>query len=216
MRIWSEIPRRRTQELVADIATLVWVVLWVTIGVRLYGALASLADVGTGIQATGNGISDAGDALGAALSGIPLVGQGAADLVRAAFAGVGAPLVQAGADLERLLLIIAAVLGLLLVAVALIPWLNRYLPWRVTRWQRLNAGDRAIRRQSVPEDADAIRAQDLERVLAERAMYRLEYADLLEHSPSPIGDFLAGRYDRLAQAELASVGLQVRHEGRAR
>ena len=48
----------------------------------------------------------------------------------------------------------------------------------------------------------------MERALATRALNRLPYPDLLEHTSDPFGDFAAGRYDRLAKAELASVGLR--------
>jgi hypothetical protein len=36
----------------------------------------------------------------------------------------------------------------------------------------------------------------------------MEYDDLLDFSPDPIGDFVAGRFDRLATAELVSTGLR--------
>jgi hypothetical protein len=36
----------------------------------------------------------------------------------------------------------------------------------------------------------------------------MEFGDLLAYSPDPIGDWVAGRHDRLARAELASVGLR--------
>jgi hypothetical protein len=36
----------------------------------------------------------------------------------------------------------------------------------------------------------------------------MSYQELLEHSSDPIGEYAAGRYERLAKAELASVGLK--------
>lgn len=48
----------------------------------------------------------------------------------------------------------------------------------------------------------------MERTLAMRAVSRLDYATLLEHTPDPLGDWAGGRHDRLARAELASVGLR--------
>jgi len=48
----------------------------------------------------------------------------------------------------------------------------------------------------------------MQRALAFRALNRLPYPELLEHTADPFGDFAAGRYDRLARAELASVGLR--------
>jgi hypothetical protein len=207
MRLWSEVPRRRSQEVVADLATAVWVLLWASLGVQLYAALAQLASVGTSIGDAGEGFESAGSSLEAILSQIPLVGEGAGNIVRDAFQEIGSPLVDAGADLERLLLIIASVLGLLLVAVAVVPWLNRYLPWRRRRLSELNAADRVIRQSASARTAEVADA-DVERVLATRALYRQDYEDLLEHTPDPIGDFIGGRYDRLAQAELESVGLR--------
>jgi hypothetical protein len=41
-----------------------------------------------------------------------------------------------------------------------------------------------------------------------RAVTRLDYTDLLEFTPDPLGDWANGRHDRLARAELASVGLR--------
>ena len=207
MQIWSERPGAKAREITADVLTLGWVVVWATIGIRLYGFLAHLAGAGRLVRDGGSGITNAGVQVGAALQGIPLVGEGAADGVRGAFSGAGDPLMRFGTDLERLLIVVAALLGLLVVAVALAPWLNRYLPWRVARWRRLNAANRAIRRRrfatTAPHDDAA-----LTRLIASRALHRLEYDELLEFTPDPFGDWLSGRHDRLAQAELDRVGLR--------
>jgi hypothetical protein len=213
MRIWSEVPRQRNRELAADVATAGWIVLWISIGVRLFNAIAEFSETGAQMAETGSGIQDAGSSLGAALEGLPLVGEGAADLVEGAFTGVGDPLIEAGAGLEQMLVTLAIVLAVIVVAVALVPWLNRYIPWRLLSWRRLNAGDRAIHGRPATAaggttDAPAVSDADMERVLASRAMHRLEFAELLEFTPDPIGDFVSGRYDRLAEAELASQGLR--------
>jgi hypothetical protein len=207
VQIWSERFDARVREIVADALTLGWVVLWATIGIRLYGFLAHLAGAGRLVRDGGSGISSAGEQVGAALQGIPLVGEGAADGVRGAFSGAGDPLMQFGTDLERLLIVIAALLGLLVVAAALAPWLNRYLPWRVARWRRLNAAARVIRRRKVAS-SEPLDDAALERILASRALHRLEYDELLEFTPDPFGDWVAGRHDRLVQAELDRVGLR--------
>ncbi len=204
MKIWSERPGARAREIVADAATLVWIVIWATIGIRLYGFLAHMAEAGRLVRDGGSGITGAGERVGQALEGIPLVGEGAASGVRGAFAGAGDPLVQFGTDLERLLITIAALLGLMLVAIALVPWLNRYLPWRVARWRRLNAATDAIRRRRYAPLDEA----EVARMLASRALHRLEYDELLEFTPDPFGDWVAGRHDRLAHAELDRVGLR--------
>jgi hypothetical protein len=207
MHVWSERPLMRAGEIAADVTTLLWLTIWVTLGVRLYGLLANLAEAGRLVKDGGDGITGAGETIGSALEGVPLVGEGAADGIRGALASAGEPLVVFGSDLERVLIIIAAVLGGLLVAVAIIPWLNRYLPWRVARWRRLNAASRAIRGRRGGR-AEPIPDATLESVLASRAMHRLEYDELLEFTPDPFGDWVAGRHDRLAMAELDRAGLR--------
>ena len=207
VQIWSERPGARTREMVADALTLCWVVLWAVLGIRLYGFLAHLAGAGRLVRDGGSGLTDAGERVGSALQGIPLVGEGAADGVRGAFSGAGDPLMRFGTDLERLLILVAALLGLLVVAAALAPWLNRYLPWRVARWRRLNAAARVVRRRHVAK-SEPIDDAELARILASRALHRLEYDELLEFTPDPFGDWVTGRHDRLVQAELDRVGLR--------
>ena len=68
--------------------------------------------------------------------------------------------------------------------------------------RRVRGAHRAIR--IAPNVADA----RIERTLAMRAVTRLDYSTLLEYTPDPLGDWASGRHDRLARAELASVGLR--------
>jgi len=121
---------------------------------------------------------------------------------RDAFAGAGRPLSDFGTDLERFILVVAIVLALLFALVTLGPWLGRYLPWRWERLQRVRAAHRAIRVAPTVPDAQ------IESALAMRAVTRLDYPTLLEYTPDPLGDWASGRHDRLARAELASVGLR--------
>ena len=207
MHLWSERPGARIRQIVADIATLTWVAIWISVGVGLYRFLAQLAGAGRFISDSGNGLDGIGVRLAGALQGVPLVGKGAADGIRTGFSAAADPMIRFGGDLERLLIIIAALLGLLLAAAALVPWLNRYLPWRIAAWRRLNAGARVIRRRRFARSAPIAKAE-LERILASRALHRLEYDELLEFTPDPFGDWVAGRHERLARAELDQVGLR--------
>ena len=203
MMIWSERRGTRLREMVADAATIVWVGLWVVLGVRLYLGLAELAGAGRLIRDGGSNLISGGNQVAGAVEGVPLVGEGAADRIRDAFTAAGQPVVDFGSDLERLLPIVAGLLALIVVVIAVVPWLNRYLPWRVTKFQRLNAGARVIRAGTLPSSGDQV-----DRLLASRALHRLEYAELLEYTPDPFGDWINGRVDRLALAELETVGLQ--------
>jgi len=201
-KIWSETPVARVKEQVADLATLAWVLFWGNLAWQLFQLLAGFAQAGRTIHSGGQTMIRGGRDLGESLSGIPLLGEGASDVVRKAFAGAGAPLSQFGTDLEQFILIVATVLTLLFALVTLGPWLARYLPWRWERLRRVRAAHRVIR------TAPKVGRVQIERALAMRAVTRLDYSTLLEYTPDPLGDWAKGRHDRLARAELASVGLR--------
>jgi hypothetical protein len=206
--LWSERRAPRAREMAADAATIAWVGLWVLLGVRLYGRLAELAGAGRLIRDGGIGLLNTGGEVAGAVQGVPLVGENAAARIRAAFGTAADPVIAFGGDIERLLLIIAAILGLLLVLIAVVPWLNRYVPWRLARLERLNAAARVIRPTPLTGSSPLGEAEVL-RVLASRALHRLEYAKLLEFTSDPFGDWAAGRLDRLVEAELDSTGLRM-------
>ncbi len=202
IKLWSELPGARSKELVADIATVVWVLFWGSVVWRLFVFLSGFAEAGRSVHNGGEGMVQGGRDLGESLAGLPIVGTQARDIARDTFANAGTPLSSFGTSLEQFIFVIAAVLALLLALVTLQPWLVRYLPWRWGRLQRMRAAHRAVRRS--PDGTNA----ETERVLAMRAVSRLEYATLLEYSDDPLGDWTNGRHDRLARAELASVGLR--------
>lgn len=203
MRIWSELPVARFKEQVADVATVVWVGLWGTLGWLLFELIGSFADAGRTIRVGGETMVQGGMDLGESLAGVPLIGPGLRDVARSAFAAGGEPLSTFGIAIEQFVLVVAVVLAALLLLVTLVPWLSRYLPWRVERLRRTRAGHHAIR--VAPQQIDGAEVQA---ALALRAVARLDYATLLEFTPDPLGDWSAGRHDRLARAELASVGLR--------
>jgi hypothetical protein len=202
VKIWSELPVARTKEQVADIATLAWVLFWGGIVWQLFQFLSSFAEAGRTIRAGGDGLVQGGEDLGESLAGLPLVGSQVRDIARDAIGGAGRPLSAFGTELEQFIFVVAIVLTLLLALVTLGPWLTRYVPWRWARLQRVRAAHRAIR-TAPGQDAPGI-----EKTLAMRAVSRLDYPMLLEYTPDPLGDWVSGRHDRLARAELASVGLR--------
>jgi hypothetical protein len=203
LKFYSEVWSARIREVAADLATWTWVAVWTLIGLRINDAIAQFAEAGRVLKGGGQNIQGAGAQLGDALRDVPLIGGGIDDLATNAFGTAGEPFIYVGQELEALLLFIARLLALLVVAVMLIPWLSRYLPWRASRLATVRAAHRAIRR--APRD---VSDRAMERALATRALNRLSYQELLDHTSDPFGDYAAGRYDRLAEAELASVGLK--------
>ena len=202
IKIWSELPGARVKEQIADLATLLWLLFWGPIVWGLFQFLAGFAQAGRTIRGGGQAMIQSGKDLGESLAGVPLVGPGIRDIVRDAFGGAGRPLSDFGTELEQFILVVAGVLALLLALVTLGPWLNRYLPWRVVRLRRVRAAHRVIRTAPDVDKAYIVRT------LAMRAVTRLDYSTLLEYSPDPFGDWATGRFERLARAELASVGLR--------
>jgi hypothetical protein len=203
IKIWSELPGARLKEQLADIATFAWVAFWGSLVLQLYHFLASFAGAGRLIHEGGQNLTQGGRDLGDSLRGLPVVGEQVAGMTRDTLAGAGRPLSDFGNELEAFILVIAAVLALLFALVMLVPWLSRYVPWRVARLGRIRAAHRVVRRAGVS-------AARVEKVLAMRAVSRLDYATLLQYTPDPMGDYATGRHDRLAKAELASAGLRAR------
>jgi hypothetical protein len=203
LKFWSETPAARAREIVADLATWAWVALWAVIGVKIHDTISAFAEAGRVLQAGGTNIQGAGASLGDAFAQVPLVGAGIDDIATGVFDTAGDPFIYVGRELESMLILIARLLALLVVGIMLIPWLSRYLPWRAERLANVRAAHQAIRRAPVDMSSAAVR-----QALATRAINRLPYSELLEHTSDPFGDFAAGHYERLARAELASVGLR--------
>jgi hypothetical protein len=201
-KIWSETPVARLKEQVADLATLVWVVFWGNLVLQLFQLLSGFAQAGRTIHSGGQAMIKSGVDIGHSLSGLPLIGEQVQGVVRNAMAGAGRPISEFGTDLERFILVVATVLTLLFALATLGPWLGRYLPWRWERLRRVRAAHRVIR--TTPK----VGKVKIEEALAMRAVTRLDYSTLLEFTPDPLGDWARGRHDRLARAELASVGLR--------
>lgn len=202
VKIWSELPAARLREQAADLATVAWLWFWGGVVINLYSLLAGFSTVGQTIREGATNVSDAGNDLSDALIGIPLVGESVSSAARSAFAGVSQPFSEFGTDLERFVILVAATMALIVALITIGPWLSRYVPWRAERLRRVRAAHRVIR------TAPDLRDTEVERILASRALHRLSYAELLDYSPDPFGDWASGRHDRLARAELASVGLR--------
>jgi hypothetical protein len=202
IKIWSELPVSRTKEQIADVATVLWVVFWGSIVWQLFSFLAGFAEAGRAVRAGGQSMVQGGVSLGDSLAGLPLVGSQVRDIARDAIGAAGRPISDFGTELEQFIFVVSVVLALLLALVTMQPWLSRYLPWRLERLRRVRAAHRVVR--TAPNVTEA----QIARTLAMRAVNRLDYSTLLEFTPDPFGDWATGRHDRLARAELASVGLR--------
>jgi hypothetical protein len=204
VKIWSELPSAQSREVVADAATALWVIFWASIAWRLHDLLSSFAQTARLVHDAGVNLRLAAADISANTSGVPVVGENLSNVVKSSITAAANPFVDFGTELESLILVLAAVISLLVLAVPLVPWLSRYLPWRLRRLRRVRAAHRVAR-------SPRISSQMAEKILAARAVYSLDYQTLLQYSPDPFGDFASGRHDRLARAELATVGLRLRN-----
>ena len=204
LKFWSEIPAARTREIVADVATWTWVALWAVIGAQIHDD--DLVVRRGGPRAAGRRREHPGRGRDARRRAAPTSrwsAPGSTTSRPACSTRPGDPFIYVGHELESMLILIARLLALLVVGLVLVPWLSRYLPWRAERLANVRAAHQAIRRAPVDLSSGAI-----QQALATRAINRLRYPELLEHTSDPFGDFAAGHYERLASAELASVGLR--------
>jgi hypothetical protein len=206
--------RRRTATLARDAATILLVVLFAWIGVKVHDGVAELASLGRGLQDAGSAVGgtarDAADAVRGgfgsaadALDGTPLIGGDVAGALRSAGDSVTAPVESAGADSARRLIAAgrdseakayrtANLLGWLTFGLPTLLLLGLRVPPRIRQVRDLTAARRVL--YAAPLDPDR------ERELARRAAYSLPYAALLAHTPDPIGDLLAGRHEGLLAA----------------
>src|SRR5207249_12169621 len=143
-KLWSEIRRARAMEIIADAAMLIWVGSWTTLSWRLYNFLAGFARAGRSIREGGASLNTAGDQIGEALGRAPVIGHRMAELVRLAFSAASARFVEFGGTLERVSLIIAALLSFVVLVIALNLWFQRYLPWRSALLLAIRVGQCAV------------------------------------------------------------------------
>ncbi len=200
--LWSEVPGMRWREIVLDAATVLWIGVWTMSAWRIYEALAGIARRVALIRDGGLALASVGEYISEALAPLPLIGPATGVAIGTAFRATGYPFIEVGGVLERLFIITFALLALIILVLPIALWLNRYLPWRVRQIRALRAARQVIR--VAPRLPDS----EVERLLASRALHRLSYETLLRYSPDPFGDWVSGRYDRLARSELASIGLR--------
>lgn len=199
MKLYADAPTRRTLQVVADVAVLCWLVLWIWLGTVVHDGIEVLADPGDRISAAADDLAGSlGDA-GDALDGTPVVGDDVAKPFDSA-ADASYALGDAGtstADAARRLAFWAGVV------VAVLPILyvgRRYAPWRLRYVLDASAADTVLR-----GDADL----DL---FAWRAVTTAPLSRLVRVTDDPVGAIErrdAATVRRLAAIELDRLGLAV-------
>ena len=198
MKLYSDLPVRRTRQVIADVCAMVWVIAWVWIGTKVHGATMALAAPGRRLEDAGTGFTSVMTDAGNSVDNLPLLDDRIAGPFRSA-AGAGTDIADAGRDLVTAVERMALVLGLTTAAVPILIVGGVWLALRVRFTRRATAAQRFV-------DAEP----DLD-LFALRAMATQPFQRLAAISEDPAGAWRRGDRDvvrALAVLELRECGLR--------
>lgn len=193
-------PGRLLAQLFSDVAVVVWITVWVLVGMAVHSAIATIATVGRQVHDGANGVADNLGSAGDSADNVPLVGDTLSKPLRAA-SEAALDIAGAGSSLDSTASWLAWVLAL---AVAAAPILFVAMPWLYLRGRFFRRKWTAITLASTGAG---------EQLLALRALANRPLAKLTNVSDDPVGawrreDPLAIR--GLAALELRSAGMRLR------
>ena len=199
MKLYADLPARRTWQVVLDVALLAWIWLSIALARKVHDVTLGLAEPGRKVASSAGGLADNLRSAGRKVSGIPLVG----DDVRSPFTKAGSAadqLVDAGNSQVHAVQSLAFWLGLAVALIPIVVALSYYLPPRVRFVRRASAGARFL-----DSGADVS-------LFALRAMTHQPLHVLARVSADPVSAWRAGDTEtisRLADLELRDCGLRV-------
>jgi hypothetical protein len=196
VKLYADVPARRTRQVVGDVWLVAWSVLWIWVAVRLHELIMNLATPGLAIAEGATDLAGSITSAGESISSVPLVGEtlgtpfdGMSDAAMS-IADAGQATADAVALLARFLSIALAVLAITSFAVF-------WVPFRIGFVRRATAAQRFV---DANEDLD---------LFALRAMARQPL-----HVLARITDDPAGAWRRGDQSVInALAGLELREEG---
>ncbi|WIM86183.1 hypothetical protein PT015_14820 [Candidatus Mycobacterium wuenschmannii] len=197
---YANTPGRLAAQLLIDALVVIWSFVWVLVGLAVYSAVATIAEVGRQVQGGADGVADSLESAGHSASHIPLVGGAVSEPLKAA-SKAALDIAGAGHNLDSTASWLAVVLAL---AVAAPPTLGLVVPWLVLRI-------RFVRRKLTVGALAATPAGA--QLLALRALANRPLARLTAITPDPVGAWRAGdphAIHGLAAIELRSAGMAVR------
>ena len=194
---YATTPGRLTAQLVSDLLVGLWTALWVSVGLGVHHAVATIAGVGNQVRDGATGIADNLNSAGDSANRIPLVGDTVSTPLRAA-SEAALDLAGAGQSLNTTATWLAVLLA---IAVAAPPILAIAIPWLFLRIQFFRRKWTVIALAQTPAG---------EQLLALRALANRPLRKLTEVDGDPVG---AGRREEpaavrgLAALELRSAGV---------
>lgn len=194
MKIYAERPLWRTRQIAGDLMVVVWIALWIRIGLGVDSLINRLQAPGRFFESAGNDFASNFDSIAERVVDIPLVG----DEVQAPFsavAGAGRSFADAAQSQQEIVHTIAVTLGILFALIPIALVLIQYAPSRL-RWIREASAASKLRIDAADLELFAIRA------VATRPLYELQRA-----CPDPAAALAARDFGALAELELGALGL---------
>ena len=197
MKMYADLPRRRTAQVVADLAMLAWVVVCTLVGRSLHDAILALTGPGHQLEAAGSSWHTQLTAAADAVGGLPVVGDRVAGPFHTV-ASAGSNISSAGTSLVSAVENLAVVTGW---AAMLLPIVTVALVWGLLRWRFTRRATSMQRFLAAGGSLDTV---------ALRALSNLPMRRLTSLGADPAGAWRAGDPDviaALAALELRRVGL---------
>lgn len=198
MKLYADLPARRTLQILADVGMLAWIALWAWAGRLVHDTTLGLAAPGRRLQSAGSGFRERMSDAGNTVENVPIVGDRIADPFRDA-SGAGTTIEQAGTDLITAVTQLALILGWV---TALIPIAIVAMVWGALRGRFVRRATAAQRFIDSAADLD---------LFALRAMARQPMRKLARISQDPTGAWRRGEEQTiraLALLELKDSGLR--------
>jgi hypothetical protein len=198
MKLYADLPARRTLQILADVGMLTWIALWAWAGRLVHDTTLGLAAPGRRLQSAGSGFRERMSDAGNTVENVPIVGDRIADPFRDA-SGAGTTIEQAGTDLITAVTQLALILGWV---TALIPIAIVAMVWGALRGRFVRRATAAQRFIDSAADLD---------LFALRAMARQPMRKLARISQDPTGAWRRGEEQTiraLALLELKDSGLR--------
>jgi hypothetical protein len=195
MTWYAETSDLRRRQQAADVAVVLWVLLWLWWARGVHRAVERLGAPGEELRQAGDGLSGGLSGAAERAGSIPGVGGGLRAPLDAA-AGAGDLLSRAGTAQEDAVGTLALLLALLTAGLPIAWALSRWLPDRL-RWKRTATAARRLR-----GDVD---------LLALRAAAHAPLPELARLGPDPVSRWQAGDADagrQLAALELRRLGIE--------
>jgi hypothetical protein len=199
MRLYPDVPRRRTRSIATDAALVLTVIVFALLGNWVHDSVDELSGLGRGVQEAGTSVKEGFGSAAGAVEDAPLVGDDLAGPLRDAGATTGGETIEAGRRGEESAHDLANLLGWLTFLIPAGLVLHRFLPGRVREVRTLTHASAVLGGSEEP---------GRRRLLAMRAAFSLPYGQLLRYTRDPLGDLEAERYDALVRAALEDAGLR--------